>query len=214
MRGALWDMDGTLVDTAELHFLAWRETCLANGRDLTRAEFFATFGRRNEETIPLLFGERFQGAAAAALAFRKEELYRAAALKGVELLQGGRALLEAFASAGWRQAIGSSAPRLNIEQILRQTATTSSFQAVVAGEDVVHGKPHPDVFLKGAALLGLKAANCVVLEDAPAGVEAAKAAGMKCIAITFRSHHTAENLRDAGADLVVADLTKVDLRSL
>ncbi len=210
MRGALWDMDGTLVDTADLHFAAWRATCLANGRDLTRPEFFATFGRRNEETIPILFGDRFVGPAAEALAMRKEELYREAALAGVDLLRGGRALLDRFAATGWLQAIGSSAPRLNVAQILRQTATTGIFAAVVAGEDVARGKPHPDVFLRGAALLGLRPEDCVVFEDAPAGVAAAKAAGMKCVAVTFRSHHSAQDLGAAGADWVVRDLTEVD----
>lgn len=214
MYAALWDMDGTLVDTADLHFEAWRATCLANGRDLTRAEFFATFGRRNEETIPLLFGDRFRGPAVAALADQKEELYRTAALRGVELLRGARPLLEALAAAGWRQAIGSSAPRLNIEQILHQTATTTIFGAIVSGGDVTNGKPAPDVFQRGAALLGVPQETCVVFEDAPVGVLAAKAAGMRCVAVTFRSHHTADDLRRAGADLVVDDLSQVTVERL
>ena len=211
MRGALWDMDGTLVDTAELHFEAWRSTCRAHGRDLTRPEFAATFGRRNEETIPILFGNRFVGPAAIALADQKEELYRTAAQDGVDLLRGGAALLQRLRAKGWRQAIGSSAPRLNVEQILRLTGTASIFDAVVSGDDVVRGKPHPDVFLRGATALGIDPQACVVFEDAPAGVMAAKAAGMKCVAVTFRSHHPAAELVAAGADLVVRDLTEVDI---
>src|SRR5437764_4323014 len=112
---AIWDMDGTLVDTAELHFEAWKETCRELGRDFTRADFAATFGRRNPEIIRHLFGERFDGAAIDDLGARKEELYKAAARQGVELLPGARALLEGLRAAGFRQAIGSSAPRGNID---------------------------------------------------------------------------------------------------
>src|ERR1700752_204679 len=91
---AIWDMDGTLVDTAELHFQAWEAVCREQGRDFTRADFAATFGRRNPEIIGALFGERFNEAEIAALGERKEVLYRAAAEKGVELLPGVHHLLE------------------------------------------------------------------------------------------------------------------------
>jgi beta-phosphoglucomutase len=209
MRGVLWDMDGTLVDTAELHYEAWRATCRKRSRDLTLAEFFATFGRRNDEVIPLLFGEAAQDAVAA-IGFEKEELYRAAVVEhGVELLRGAPEALARFAAAGRAQAIASSAPRANIEQILTQTRAGSYFGAMIGGEDVRRGKPDPEVFLTAAAALGLAAVDCLVLEDAPAGVQAAKAAGMRCIAVTFRSHHTAPDLLAAGADRVIADLTEL-----
>src|SRR5437016_6741655 len=108
---AIWDMDGTLVDTAELHFEAWKETCRELGRDFTRADFAATFGRRNPEIIRHLFGERFDDGAIDDLGYRKEELYKAAARAGVSLLPGVRELLHGLHAAGLRQAIGSRAPR-------------------------------------------------------------------------------------------------------
>jgi beta-phosphoglucomutase len=211
---ALWDMDGTLVDTSELHYAAWRATCLANGRDLTRAEFFATFGRRNEETIPMLFGASTPPARVRAIADAKETAYREAAAAGVDLLPGCRELLAALAAAGWRQAIGSSAPRANLELIVRLTASAPLFGALVAGEDVAHGKPAPDVFLTGARLLGAAPAQCVVLEDAPVGILAAKAAGMRAVGVLFRSHHTEADLLRAGADLVVADMQQLGVAEL
>src|SRR5258707_15384701 len=106
IRAAIWDMDGTLVDTAEQHFQAWYEVCRERGQDFTRADFAATFGRRNPEIITHLFGDRFGPEEAAKLGDRKEELYRAAAVRqGVTLLPGVADLLEGLARDGFRQAI-------------------------------------------------------------------------------------------------------------
>src|SRR5262245_3223364 len=103
---ALWDMDGTLVDTAELHFQAWEEVCGELGRPFSRADFAATFGRRNPEILSFLFGERFGPDEVAKLGDHKEELYRAAARRvGVVLLPGAGRLLDGLHAAGFRQAI-------------------------------------------------------------------------------------------------------------
>ena len=106
---AIWDMDGTLVDTAELHFQAWAATARERGRPFSRDDFTRTFGRRNPEIIHILFGDALVGQEAAELADRKEVLYREAAAGGVQLLPGVRALVEDLDRAGFRQAIGSSA---------------------------------------------------------------------------------------------------------
>src|SRR5438105_4782974 len=116
--GIIWDMDGTLVDTAELHFAAWLAVCKENDRTFTRADFAATFGRRNPEIVHYLFGDRFSPADVARLGDRKEVLYRDAARNGVALLSGVRQLLEGLHRAGAKQAIGSSAPRANLDLIL------------------------------------------------------------------------------------------------
>src|SRR5262245_41576529 len=104
--GIIWDMDGTLVDTAEMHFAAWKRLTQELGQPFSRADFAATFGKRNPEIIRQLFGDRYSDAEIAAFGDRKEIYYRAAAEKGVELLPGVRALLEALHGAGFRQAIG------------------------------------------------------------------------------------------------------------
>src|SRR4051794_10368731 len=113
----LWDMDGTLVDTAELHFAAWARLLGELGRPFTRADFAATFGMRNPEIIHILFGDRYGQRDIADLGDRKEEFYRAAAAAGVTLLPGVYSLLEKLHIAGCRQAIGSSAPRANLDLI-------------------------------------------------------------------------------------------------
>jgi beta-phosphoglucomutase len=205
----LWDVDGTLVDTAELHFQAWVALAAELGKPFTRADFAATFGWRNPEIIPKLFGSEWTPAQIAELGDHKEDLYRAEAEKGVALLPGVRELLEAIAEAGGRQAIGSSAPRRNIDLILRLTDTVRHFDAIVSMEDTSRGKPDPDVFQIGARKIDVPAERCIVLEDAPAGVQAARAGGMRSIAVTFVGHHSADKLRAAGADLVVQTLADV-----
>ena len=210
----IWDVDGTLVDTAELHFRAWVELCRDLGRDFTRADFAATFGRRNPEIIRHLFGDRFDDAAIADLGTRKEELYKAAARQGVSLLPGARELLEGLHAAGFRQAIGSSAPRGNIDLIMELTDTARFFDAISSAEDTQRGKPEPQVFLVAARKLGVPPARCVVMEDAVAGVQAAKAGGMKCVGVTFVGHHPDEALRRAGADLVVKTLAEVSVEAV
>lgn len=209
--GALWDMDGTLVDTAELHFAAWETACRELGRPFTRADFAATFGRRNPEIIHWLFGDRFNELQTAELGEHKEQLYRAAAVRqGVAPLPGVTALLDALHRSGFKQAIASSAPRANLDLILKMMGVAKYFDAFVGMEDTQRGKPDPQVFQVAAGKLGLPPGRCAVLEDAVAGVQAAKAGGMKCVAVTFVGHHPEDKLKAAGADLVVPTLEQVN----
>jgi beta-phosphoglucomutase len=211
----IWDVDGTLVDTAELHFQAWDELCRELGRPFSRADFAATFGQRNPEIFKYLFGDRFSAAEVDELGNRKEDFYRSVARrKGVELLPGVRALLAGLHEAGFKQAIGSSAPLVNIELILGITRSSTFFDAVSSAEDTQRGKPDPQVFQVAARKLGVPAEKCVVVEDAVAGVQAAKAGAMKCIAVSFVGHHPEEKLRAAGADLVVRTLEQVSVQAV
>ena len=211
-RAAIWDVDGTLVDTAEIHFAAWEAFAAAHGFPFTRADFAATFGKRNPEIVRQLFAPTADDARCADWGEEKERLYRAATDRaGVALLPGVGALVDGLAVAGWLQGLGSSAPRANLDLILKHTGTAARFTAVVSGDDVSRGKPDPEVFLKAAALLGVPPARCVVFEDAPSGVEAAKAAGMACVGVTFVGHHPAGRLEAAGADVVVPSLEAVSV---
>ena len=213
-KAAIWDVDGTLVDTAELHFQAWQAVCREKGRDFTRADFAATFGQRNPEIIRTLFGERFSPEEIAAFGDRKEVLYRSEASKGVELLPGARRLVENLHQAGFAQAIGSSAPPANLELILRITGIARYFDAIISSEDTQRGKPDPQVFLLAAERLGVAPTHCVVFEDAVAGVQAARAGGMKCVAVRCVGHHSEASLRQAGADVVVDTLEGVSPASI
>jgi beta-phosphoglucomutase len=217
--GVIWDMDGTLVDTAELHFLAWCSVAHELNRPFSRSDFAATFGLRNPEIFRQLYGPAFPGRSLtereiAEWGNRKEVHYRAAARqKGVKPLPGVSALLQNLNKLGFRQAIGSSAPRENLDLILELTNLESFFDALISMEDTQRGKPDPQVFLLAAERLHVLPDNCVVVEDAVAGVQAAKAGGMRCIAVDFVGHHGEETLKAAGADLVVKTLETVQVET-
>jgi beta-phosphoglucomutase len=208
---ALWDVDGTLVDTAEFHFAAWVRLCQESNRPFDRADFAATFGKRNPEILEYLFGPIFSQEQIAVLGARKENYYKAEARHGVDLLPGVRALLDELHRSGVKQAIGSSAPRGNVDLILALTDTAGLFDAIVSSEDTTRGKPDPQVFQLAAERVHMPPARCVVFEDAVAGVQAAKAGGMKCVAVAFVGHHPVDKLRAAGADLVVRTLEEMSV---
>lgn len=211
----IWDVDGTLVDTAEQHFHAWAKLAAEIYKPFTRADFAATFGLRNPEIIRKLFFPDADDARCKNLGERKEDLYRASVREhGTQLLPGVAQLLESFAATKWPQAVGSSAPPGNLDLLLGLTNTQRYFTAVVTGDDVKRGKPDPEVFLTAAAKLSVEPQRCVVFEDAVAGVEAARAGGMRCVAVTFVGHHPSEKLKAAGADIVVASLAEVHVEQI
>ena len=199
-RAVLWDVDGTLIDTAEYHWLTWRETLAGEGYDLTRAEFDASFGRRNDEILRGYFGENLPAAEVARIGEAKEVRYRELVVaRGIEPLPGARRWLEKLKAEGWRQALASSAPRLNLEAILKALGLEDFFDAIASAEDVSRGKPDPQIFLAAAAKVNVEAAHCVVVEDAPAGIEAARRAGMRRVGV-LSSHGALD------ADVVVNTL--------
>ncbi|MGF1582727.1 MAG: HAD family hydrolase [Gemmataceae bacterium] len=207
--GVIWDLDGTLVDTGELHFEAWVKLASSRGWPFTREDFAATFGRRNPEIIRQLFGQDFDDQEIHQIGEEKEELYRAEASNGVALLPGVSHVLPELRRAGFRQIVGSSAPRKNIELLLKITGAGECLTDFVGSEDTDRGKPDPQVFLQAAERIAIGPEKCIVVEDAVAGVEAAKAGGMKAIAVTFVGHHSEDSLRRAGADLVVPTLEEL-----
>ncbi|MCS6863966.1 MAG: HAD family phosphatase [Gemmataceae bacterium] len=211
----IWDVDGTLVDTAEHHFRAWERIAAERGYLFTRNDFAATFGKRNPEIVRQLFNPHATDDECRAWGEQKEKYYRDAIRNsGVALLPGVARLLETLAEWHWPQAVGSSAPRENLDLVLSLTNTRPFFQAIVSGDEVQRGKPDPEVFLKAADRLGVSPSHCIVIEDAPSGVEAAKAGGMACVAVTYVGHHSEEKLLAAGADLVVPTLEQLNPEQL
>jgi HAD superfamily hydrolase (TIGR01509 family) len=180
----LWDLDGTLIDSEQYHWLAWRDTMAAEGVPLTHPQFLKTFGLRNDAIIP----QWIPGATNEQIdriANAKEQLYRRLVREGgLAPLPGAAEWTGRLARDGWRQAIASSAPRENIDAVLAVIGLGSVFQAVVSAEDVTLGKPDPQVFLTAASRLGSTPARSIVVEDAAAGVEAARRAGMPSIGVS------------------------------
>lgn len=183
-RAVLWDLDGTLVDSGEYHWQAWREVMEAEGRPISRQEFLDSFGQRNDRILSTWMGEAVSLGTITRVGDAKEARYRQLAREGgLEPLPGAAAWVERLHAAGWRQAIASSAPAENVRVMLSVLHLDRFFEAVAAAEDVTAGKPDPQVFLVAARKLGVEPARSVVVEDAAAGIEAARRAGMKSIGV-------------------------------
>ena len=201
MKAVLWDLDGVLVDSAPFHFQAWRELLASLGRELSEADFRRTFGLRNDAILRDLLGD-LSPAEMERLAARKEGLFRQAARGNISALPGALALLRLLRERGLRLALVSSTPHANIDLVLRSLEVETAFDVVVGEEDVTQGKPDPEGFLLAAERLGVPRGECVVIEDAPMGVEAAKRGGMRCVGVVCGRPREAL----AKADLVVETL--------
>jgi HAD superfamily hydrolase (TIGR01509 family) len=201
-RAALWDVDGTLIDSREYHWLSWHGALAAENFRITREQFNQTFGRRNDEILRGYF-PAYAPAEIARVGEAKEEAYRALVReRGIELLPGVRRWLDRLRDEGWLQAVASSAPRRNLDAIISALGLEKYFSAVTSAEDVTEGKPDPQVFLAAASKLGVGPRSCVVVEDAPAGTEAARRAGMRSIGV-LSSHE------ELSADIVVRTLEEL-----
>ena len=202
-RAILWDVDGTLIDSAEYHWLSWREALVREQFELTRAQFDASFGQRNDTILRGYFGADFPATEIARIADVKEDLYRALMREqGIAPLPGVRDWLTRLHATGWRQAVASSAPRANLDAIMAALDIENFFAAVASAEEVAHGKPHPDIFLTAARKVGVPPERCVVIEDAPAGLEGARRAGCRTVGV-LSTHTTLD------ADIVVKSLTEL-----
>ncbi len=210
-RAVVWDLDGVIVDSAEAHNLSWEGMAAEFGvpYDAER-DFRGIFGRHNSDIIGSLWGVTELGEIER-MASRKEILFREAA-RGLKALPGVEGLMRSLAGAGWKQGIGSSAPIENIRLLLSVTGLAGYMEAIASGEDVSEGKPDPEVFLVAFRRLGVGPACGVVIEDAPAGVQAAIAAGAACVGVT--NTQNTETLWAAGADLVVGSLEGVSVETL
>ncbi len=201
----LWDLDGVIIDSTAFHYQAYRRLLNERGRDLDEDYFRRNlFGIRNEEILRTLLGPELSAEDIAALARHKEESYRSLARGKLEPLPGIRALAAQLTAARVAQAIVSSTPRENILLALEAIRLQDNFSAIISGEDVQRGKPDPQPFLLAAARVTAPPAQCVVIEDAPQGIQGGRAAGMRCIGVT--NTRPAPALEEAGADLIVASL--------
>ena len=206
LRAVLWDMDGTLVDSEELHWLSWRDTMADEGIAITHDQFLSSFGQRNDSIIPLWLGAAATPERTRKIEAAKEERFRRLVRDtGVLALPGALDWVNRLREGAWLQAVASSAPRANVDAVLEVMGVASSFQGIVSAEDVHRGKPDPEVFLLAASRLGLKPERCIVVEDAAAGLEGARRAGMRSIGVSRSVPQLAADIVVTSLDLLEAD---------
>ena len=184
-RAFVFDMDGTIVDNMAFHTDSWITFFERRGQSIDPDEFFrATAGRQGREIMRSYLGEHLTDDELALLDHEKESLYRELYAPHRKAVDGFDALIAQAKANGVKLAVGTAAPPANVEFTLDGLDLRRHFDAIVGATDVARGKPHPDVFLKAAELCGVAPEHCIVFEDAPLGVEAARRAGMRCIVLT------------------------------
>jgi beta-phosphoglucomutase family hydrolase len=204
--GAIFDWDGVIIDSAELHERSWHRLADEIGKEIMPDSFIRGFGMRNEHIIPEIYGWTRDAGEIERLSERKEELYRELVRNaGMTPLPGVVEWIERLKIAEIPRVVASSTPRLNIDAVLDLLGLCDAFNAIVSAEDVTHGKPHPEIFLNAAARIKTPRERAVVFEDAHVGIQAAHAAGMRVIAIT--TTHPVDQL--SAADLVVESLDEL-----
>ncbi len=209
----IFDMDGVLIDSGAHHRRAWRALLDEIGVEPARPDFWrVTIGRPAEEALPLLLGRRMSRAEARRLALRKRDLYGRFAASGLESVPGVRSFVDTLARVGVPRAVGTSASRGDAETLLKTLGLRQYFSVIVTADDVMSGKPSPEVYLEAARRLGAAPADCVVFEDSLVGIQAARRAGMRAIGVS--TAHPADELRAAGAELIIADFEGLEWSSI
>jgi len=209
----IFDMDGVLIDSGAHHRSAWRALLDELGVHPAEPEFWRlTIGRPAEEAVPLLLGRQMSSSEARRLALRKRDLYAGFAARGLLSVPGVAEFVRTLVRLGVPRAVGTSATRGDVENLLGALALRPHFEIIVTAEDVRFGKPDPEVYLECAHRLGSPPAVCLVFEDSLVGVQAARRAGMRAIGVT--TAHTAEELLDAGAEDTIADFEGLEWESI
>ena len=205
-RAVLWDLDGTLIDSAELHWISWRDTMAQEGVVITRDQFLASFGRRNDAVVPEWLGAAAAPERVARIAGAKETLYRdLVRRKGMPAMPGVAGWLRRLGEQGWLQAIATSSPRENIDVVLDALGAGHYFRGIVSAEDVHRGKPDPEVYLAAASRVGAPPARCIVVEDAAAGIEGARRACMRSVGVERNGTNLAADVVVKSLELLEAD---------
>lgn len=204
----LWDMDGTIIDTEEWHFLIWQQTFERHGFELDQQVFKDNFGRNNREAIPIFLGFDPSPSLYDLLIEEKEAHFRRVVPGNASLVFGVESWLKSAQEAGIIQVVASSASMENIQTFIDHYHLSSYFDALVSGT-TCRAKPAPDIFLQSAQRIKLPPERCCVVEDSLAGIAGAKSAGMACIAVATTRLESELFL----ADYIVNDFT-VPLRQV
>lgn len=205
-RGFVFDLDGTLVSNMALHAEAFARFVERHELPALTMEMRARLdGKRNSDIFPILFGRELEADHLGRLAWEKEEIYRELSRGRLDPLAGISRLLDRLDARGLPAVVATSAPAENVVHTLEELGLSRRLARVVRSDEVPRGKPHPDVFLAAARLIGVPPGDCLAFEDAPAGIRAARAAGMSCVALTTSFTPADFETHDAVPDAAVAD---------
>ena len=205
--GVIFDMDGVLVDSGPAHAESWRMVAARDRIEVSNEQFKRLFGMPSRDIVRVIWGAGLSDEEVRRHDDQKEAAYRDLIAGNVPLTPGVRPMLESLRDSGLVLAVATSGPRENVELVLREGEIGSFFSTIVTGFDITHGKPAPDCFLLAAERIDIEPKNCVVVEDAPVGIQAALAANMPVIGLI--GTHPAERLRDAGATAIVEELSEI-----
>lgn len=210
---AVFDWDGVILDSSRHHEESWERLAREIGKTLPPGHFRRGFGRRNLEIMRDMLGWSQDTREIQQWSHRKEELYReVVGAWGIDPLPGVKTWLVRLAEAGVPCGIGSSTEEKNVRLGLVKLGLGEFFQTAVTAEHVNRGKPAPDVFLEVSRRLRVEASQCVVFEDAPAGVAAGRAAGMRVVGVT--TTHPGGHLEGVCREVARLDeLTVAEVRS-
>lgn len=211
IKGVIFDMDGVLVDNADIHVEAFDIYCKSLNTELDVSVLMPLFGMGNDEIMPRIFPpEIMEGRDPIAMGIEKEAIYRGIFAEKVAPTRGLTSFLNDLRSAGIKTAVGSSGTKLNVDFVLDKCGISDKFDAVVNGEMVSRCKPAPDIYLLACKLLGLEPSECLVFEDAHQGIIAARTAG--CNAIGLSTTFSRPEVLSWDPDMVISDFEHINLR--
>jgi HAD superfamily hydrolase (TIGR01509 family) len=203
IKAVIFDLDGVLIDSEPLHMEAWRRFCKKTGRHLSRKQLEDAIGHYDAAVVRPWFGKHLTDKEVEEVVRQKFKEYYALLSEKFPTFPGVRECVETLAR-GFRLAIATSEWRASIELAAERLGITSYIEASCGKEDVTHHKPHPEIYLKLTRMMELSPEEVAAVEDSPAGVRSARAAGCKCIGVT--NSFSEEVLKNAGADAVVSSL--------
>lgn len=206
----IFDMDGVLADTGPIHYESWVKLAKQIGVKFSKKFFNLTFGQQSVTITRELVGPKIEQEVVEKWADLKERYYREMVKDELKPLPGALVLIKVLHARNFKLAVGSSGPPENVELLLSTLSIKDYFDVIITAAEVKNGKPAPDVFLIAAEKLNIKVDNCLVIEDAPVGIAAARKAGMKVIAL--RTTHCNVELLDA--DMTVQDLSSINLKDI
>ncbi len=201
---AIFDLDGTLIDNNAFHLQSWKQYLKEIGKQISEEEYKKNInGRTNKDAIEYIYGRKMSADEAMIYTLEKEAIYRSLYQPYIQPVAGLLQLLQTLHQLNVPMAIATSGIPVNIEFMFQHIPIKQYFKEIVHSAHIKKGKPDPEIYLKTAELLQVKPDQCLVFEDAVVGVQAAKKAGMKVIAVT--TTHTAEELKEA--DKIITDYT-------